>query len=129
MQRLLMMVAIGGLVAAGFGGATGAARAGGVNLTRVKAHGTDVYQTVAAQEQILLQVSRTYETGLFGFSENDEYPVQGQITRCDIQVSKSGPISGNAFIAHQGGGQVIVHRYLDLFSKLSYTLTVYGYRD
>ena len=77
----------------------------------------------------MLQVSRTYETGLFGFSENDEYLVQGQITRCDIQVSKSGPISGNAFVAHQGDGKVIVHRYLDLFSKLSYSLTVYGYRD
>jgi hypothetical protein len=43
MRRFFLTAVLGGLVAAGFGGLNGAARAGGVNVTRVGAYGTDSY--------------------------------------------------------------------------------------
>ena len=85
-------------------------------------------QATQQQEVILAVIERNYDTGFTGFSEVESFPVQGRITRADIEVSKSGTISGGANITHVGDGRVDVHRYLDLFSHLHFKVTVYGYR-
>jgi hypothetical protein len=65
MRRFIMMAAIGGMLGLGLGGLTGAARAGGVNVTRAQAGGTDVYtRYFRAGEVVRVAISGDGDTDL-----------------------------------------------------------------
>lgn len=79
-----------------------------------------------AGEKKALEVKKTFKTGLFGFSEDDVYDVPGKVVRVELEVTVNGKISGNASeVTPRVAGVVRIHRYLDLFSEMTYTLRVY----
>jgi hypothetical protein len=65
MKRIILALVLGGLVAAGLGGLSGAARADGGNVTRVRAGGTDVYTRYwSAGNTVRIAVSGDGDTDL-----------------------------------------------------------------
>ena len=79
-----------------------------------------------AAERKALDITKEYKTGFTGFSEDDVFAVEGRVTRVELTFEKEGPISGGCSeVLPRKNGEIRVHRYLDLFSRLKYHLVVY----
>jgi len=87
--------------------------------------GASAPKAVAAERKAL-DITKEYKTGITGFSEDDVYAVQGRVTRVEFHFEKDGVLSGGAYeVLPRKNGEIRIHRYLDLFSRLKYHLVVY----
>ncbi len=81
-------------------------------------------ELASATECLYLEKKVEHSRGLFGGKGDDPFPMNGKtITRIEFNPSTSG--SGNATITKQDSESVVVHWWLDAFSKVSYTLRIW----
>lgn len=78
-------------------------------------------------ERLAIDVKVTRETGLFGKRADDRYSVTGKrITRLEFNKEITGTVGrGDAFPVDTELPDVVVHYWLDMFSKITYTLKVW----
>lgn len=78
-------------------------------------------------ERLALDTTVTRDTQIFGKRWDDKYPVTGtKITRLEFTKNIGGILGrGDAFPADTELPDVVIHCWLDLQSKLTYTLKVW----
>ncbi len=83
-------------------------------------------------EILVIDSSRTYNTGLIGTKSDDHYPVGGRkIARIEFnrKIEANGPFGigghGDAYVQSQDSNEVVVHYWADFATNVSYTLRVW----